>query len=90
MRSAVPSDFFGILSITEGEDLWDGCDYLPFALKDILEEEHLNGETSRIKSFVFLYQEEIIGFHVLGFQSENFAVKFSFRIKKELQGLGFD
>ena len=57
---------------------------------NVLEEEHVNGEASEIKSFVYIYQEVIIGFHVLGFQSENFAVKFSFRIKKELQGLGFD
>ena len=34
---------------------------------NVLEEEHVNGEASEIKSFVYLYQKVIIGFHVLGF-----------------------
>ena len=77
-----------ILSITRGENLWGGCDYLPNALEDLLREEHMNGKSSKIKSFVFIHQKQVIGFRYLEFQSKSCAVKLAFRIKKEYRGLG--
>merc|ERR1719186_80932 len=89
MRPAIPSDHTGILLITSGEDLWDGCDYLPSVLEDWLEEEEVKGKESKVRSFVFILVEEIVGFRSLNFQSENCAVKFAFRVKKKLRGKGY-
>merc|ERR1719431_682179 len=88
IRGAIPTDFESILSITDEENLWGGCDYLPNALESLLKEEHMNGESSKIKSFLFIYQKQVIGFRYLEFQSESCAVKLAFRIKKEYRGLG--
>ncbi len=37
-RRATLEDFAAILAVTSGENLYDGTDYLPFALKAWLEE----------------------------------------------------
>ena len=89
MRTASLSDYSDILAITEGEDLWDGCDYLPGVLRDWLEDEDDKGEDCKIRSFVFVVSKQIVGFRSLIFQSKNCAVKSAFRVKKELRGKGY-
>ena len=48
MRSAKPTDYSGIIAITEGEDLWDGCDYLPSVLRNWLKDEDAEGKACKI------------------------------------------
>lgn len=87
VRKATVEDLDNILDITRNEFLWNGLDYLPFALKNWLEESNQVG-TNR-ENIVFLLDDLVVGFESFYFQDGgNIAARFSFRVKQELRGKG--
>ena len=88
LRPATVSDYDGILGITEGEDLWGGLDYLPFALRKWLEEAE--DENSNRRNFVFSIKGKIVGCISFYFQNNGkVGAKFAFRISSSIRGKGF-
>ena len=88
LRLANLEDHNGILNITRDEQLYDGMDYLPHALKNWLKEAEV--EKSFRRNFVFLLAGEIVGFVSIYFQNEGKVVaKFAFRVCKGIRGKGY-
>ena len=88
LRLANLEDHDGILNITRDEQLYDGMDYLPHALKNWLKEAEVKKSLRR--NFVFLLAGEIVGFVSIYFQNEGKVVaKFAFRVCKGIRGKGY-
>ena len=74
--------------MTKNEDLYYGLDYLPFVISDWLNESA--SQRALRENYVLVRGEEILGFVSVYFQNERkTAVKFAFRIAKELRGGGY-
>jgi len=87
-RPANIQDQKAILAITEGEELWDGLDYLPYALGPWLEEA--NDRTSARRNYVFLLDQRIMGFASVYIQGGgSVASIFAYRVCKNLRGKGY-
>ena len=70
-----------ILALTRDELLYGGMDYLPHALRDWLREAE--AQEARRKNFVFLLDDEIVGFMSVYFlKNWTSCIKFAFRVSK--------
>ena len=70
-----------ILALTRGELLYGGMDYLPYALRSWLREAEV--KEARRKNFVFLLDDEIVGFMSVYFlKNWTSYIKFAFRVSK--------
>ena len=70
-----------ILALTRDELLYGGMDYLPYALRSWLREAE--SKEARRKNFVFLLDDEIVGFMSVYFlKNWTSCIKFAFRVSK--------
>ena len=83
LREALVTDHDDILNITIDENLYYGRDYLPYYLRDWLEQGI--GKLSNRRNLVFLLDNQIVGFISLYFQNGGTVVViFAKRIIKDL------
>ena len=76
-----------ILDITKGENLYNGMDYLPFALENWLDEAE-NEESNRL-NVIYTLDAKVVGFRSVYFlNNKKVAVRFAFRIQKDIRGKG--
>ena len=85
---ATEENYDQILDITKSENLYNGMDYLPFALKNWLQEAAID-DSNRL-NVIFTRDGEVVGFESVYFMNDKkVAVRFAFRISKYVRGKGF-
>ena len=77
-----------ILDITKEELLYNGMDYLSIALRPWLEES--DGKYSNRLNVIFTLEDRVVGFRSVYFLNDKkVAIRFAFRISKDIRGKGF-
>ena len=85
---ATEENYDQILNITKNENLYNGMDYLPFAPKNWLQEATID-DSNRL-NVIYTLDGDVVGFRSVYFLSDKkVAVRFAFRILKDIRGKGF-
>ena len=88
LRKATLEDEEGILQITREENLWDGMDYLPFALNKWLREAE--EAASNRENYVLVLADKIVGFRSVHFmRARTSCAMFAMRVSREIRGKGY-